>query len=130
MPGILALNVPKPMPPGNIYESRFQCVNATGARHGGRRGGGWLGGKAHCASGPVDALERGPLRHRAAGTAPPGTAGNPSGSCVEVAALADGRAAVRNSRHPSGPALVYTSAKIAAFLPGAKAAKAANSTTS
>ena len=47
-------------------------------------------------------------------------ASNPSGSCVEVAALADGRA-VRNSRHPSRPALVYTSAEIAAFLPGAKA---------
>jgi hypothetical protein len=29
--------------------------------------------------------------------------------------------AVRNSRHPSGPALVYTRAEIGAFLPGAKA---------
>jgi hypothetical protein len=28
---------------------------------------------------------------------------------------------VRNSRHPSGPALVYTRAEIAAFLPRAKA---------
>jgi hypothetical protein len=49
------------------------------------------------------------------------TASNPSGSCVEVAALADGQVAVRNSRHPSGPALVYTRAEIAAFLTGAKA---------
>jgi hypothetical protein len=49
------------------------------------------------------------------------TASNPSGSCVEVAALADGQVAVRNSRHPSGPALVYTRAEIAAFLAGAKA---------
>jgi hypothetical protein len=48
-------------------------------------------------------------------------ASNPSGSCVEVAALADGQVAVRNSRHPSGPALVYTRAEIAAFLTGAKA---------
>jgi Domain of unknown function (DUF397) len=48
-------------------------------------------------------------------------ASNPSGSCVEVAALADGAVAVRNSRHPSGPALVYTRAEIAAFLAGAKA---------
>ena len=48
-------------------------------------------------------------------------ASNPSGSCVEVAALADGQVAVRNSRHPSGPALVYTRAEIAAFLAGAKA---------
>jgi hypothetical protein len=48
-------------------------------------------------------------------------ASNPSGSCVEVAALADGQVAVRNSRHPFGPALVYTRAEIAAFLAGAKA---------
>ena len=48
-------------------------------------------------------------------------ASNPSGSCVEVAALADGQVAVRNSRNPSGPALVYTRAEIAAFLAGAKA---------
>lgn len=45
---------------------------------------------------------------------------NASGSCVEVAALADGEIAVRNSRHPSGPALVYTRAEIAAFLAGVK----------
>jgi Domain of unknown function (DUF397) len=49
------------------------------------------------------------------------TASNPSGSCVEVSALADGQVAVRNSRHPSGPALIYTRAEIAAFLAGAKA---------
>jgi hypothetical protein len=48
-------------------------------------------------------------------------ASNPSGSCVEIAALADGDIAVRNSRHPSGPALIYTRAEIAAFLAGAKA---------
>jgi hypothetical protein len=45
---------------------------------------------------------------------------NPSGNCVEVAALPDGRIAVRNSRHPSGPALVYTRAEISAFLTGVK----------
>ena len=45
---------------------------------------------------------------------------NPSGSCVEVAALPDGTVAVRNSRHPEGPALVYTRAEVAAFLAGAK----------
>jgi Domain of unknown function (DUF397) len=48
------------------------------------------------------------------------TASNPTGSCVEVAALAGGGVAVRNSRHPSGPALVYTHAEIAAFLAGVK----------
>jgi len=39
-----------------------------------------------------------------------------NGNCVEVAALADGAVAVRNSRDPHGPALVYTRAEIAAFL--------------
>jgi hypothetical protein len=47
-------------------------------------------------------------------------ASNPSGACVEVAALPHGDVAVRNSRHPSGPALVYTRAEIAAFLAGVK----------
>jgi hypothetical protein len=45
---------------------------------------------------------------------------NPNGACVEVAVLSDGGIAVRNSRFPSGPALVYTRAEIAAFLAGAK----------
>ena len=45
---------------------------------------------------------------------------NPSGNCVEVAALPGGGVAVRNSRHPSGPALVYTRAEIAAFVAGVK----------
>src|SRR5580692_6700601 len=45
---------------------------------------------------------------------------NPSGNCIEVAALPDGDVAVRNSRHPSGPALVYTRAEISAFLAGVK----------
>ncbi|NDZ77126.1 DUF397 domain-containing protein [Streptomyces sp. SID10853] len=44
----------------------------------------------------------------------------PGGNCVEVAALPDGSIALRNSRHPQGPALVYTRAEIAAFLAGAK----------
>ncbi len=45
---------------------------------------------------------------------------NQSGNCVEVAALPHGDVAVRNSRHPSGPALVYTRAEISAFLAGVK----------
>ena len=48
------------------------------------------------------------------------TASNPSGNCVEVAGLPDGTVAIRNSRHPSGPALIYTRSEIAAFLAGAK----------
>lgn len=45
---------------------------------------------------------------------------NPSGNCVELAALPDGGFAIRNSRHPEGPALVYTRDEIAAFVGGAK----------
>ena len=47
-------------------------------------------------------------------------ASNPSGSCVEVAELDGGAIAVRNSRYPSGPALIYTRAEIEAFLTGVK----------
>jgi hypothetical protein len=42
------------------------------------------------------------------------------GNCVETARLADGRVAVRNSRHPAGPALVFTEAEARAFLEGVK----------
>jgi hypothetical protein len=48
------------------------------------------------------------------------SASNPSGNCVELAALQDGGVAVRNSRYPSGPALVYTRAEMTAFLAGVK----------
>ena len=49
------------------------------------------------------------------------TASNPSGDCVEMADLTSGDVAVRNSRDPHGPALVYTRAEIRAFVAGAKA---------
>lgn len=42
------------------------------------------------------------------------------GNCVEVARLANGDIAVRNSRFPDGPALVYTQAEITAFVGGIK----------
>lgn len=42
------------------------------------------------------------------------------GNCVELAPLVGGEVAVRNSRYPDGPALVYTRDEIAAFLFGAK----------
>jgi hypothetical protein len=45
---------------------------------------------------------------------------NPNGSCVEVAGLADGGVAVRNSRDPHGPALIYTRAEMTAFVQGVK----------
>jgi hypothetical protein len=47
-------------------------------------------------------------------------ASNPSGNCVEFASLPGGEVAVRNSRYPEGPALVYTRAEVAAFLVGVK----------
>jgi Domain of unknown function (DUF397) len=45
---------------------------------------------------------------------------NPNGSCVEVADLADSGIAVRNSRYPGGPALIYTQAELNAFIMGVK----------
>lgn len=42
------------------------------------------------------------------------------GNCVEMAPLTENEVAVRNSRYPEGPALVYTRDEIAAFLVGAK----------
>jgi hypothetical protein len=45
---------------------------------------------------------------------------NPSGNCVELARLSDGSGvALRNSRDPDGPVLIYTHAEIEAFLRGA-----------
>jgi hypothetical protein len=43
-----------------------------------------------------------------------------TGNCVELAPLASGEVAVRHSRFPHGPVLVYTRAEMAAFLAGAK----------
>ncbi|MEV4435834.1 DUF397 domain-containing protein [Streptomyces sp. NPDC049555] len=45
---------------------------------------------------------------------------NSQGSCVEFAKLPGGGVAVRNSRHPDGPALVYTPAEIEAMVLGIK----------
>ncbi|MBK3641376.1 MULTISPECIES: DUF397 domain-containing protein [Streptomyces] len=45
---------------------------------------------------------------------------NAEGNCVEVAALAEGGVAMRNSRDPHGPALIYTPAEVAAFLAGVR----------
>ncbi|MFF3869315.1 DUF397 domain-containing protein [Micromonospora sp. NPDC020750] len=46
---------------------------------------------------------------------------NPSGNCVELAELPGGGGiALRNSRHPEGPALIYTVDEIAAFVLGAR----------
>ncbi|WP_042432612.1 DUF397 domain-containing protein [Streptacidiphilus anmyonensis] len=43
------------------------------------------------------------------------------GQCVEAKRLADGRVALRQSTDPAGPALIYTTDEISAFIEGAKA---------
>lgn len=49
------------------------------------------------------------------------SASNPTGNCVELADLRPDAVAVRNSRNPNGPVLVYTRAEMAAFLSGIRA---------
>jgi hypothetical protein len=46
--------------------------------------------------------------------------GPQGGNCVEFGHLPDGRVAVRNSRHPSGPALLFTATEWDAFIAGAR----------
>lgn len=45
------------------------------------------------------------------------------GNCVEAASLDSGEVALRNSRFPSGPALIFSRDEMAAFLAGAKNGK-------
>ncbi|KAB8163824.1 MULTISPECIES: DUF397 domain-containing protein [Streptomyces] len=45
---------------------------------------------------------------------------NSQGTCAEFARLPSGDVAVRNSRFPEGPALVYTPAEVEALLRGVK----------
>ena len=42
------------------------------------------------------------------------------GQCVEVAQLDDGRRAVRDSKNPTGPVLIFTPAEWAAFTAGVR----------
>lgn len=44
-----------------------------------------------------------------------------SSNCVQVAKLTDGRVAIRDSKEPHSPTLVYTKDEFVAFLDGAKA---------
>ncbi|MGH3539328.1 MAG: DUF397 domain-containing protein [Pseudonocardiaceae bacterium] len=41
---------------------------------------------------------------------------NPNGNCVELAQLPEGIIAVRNSRRPAGPALLWARAEMAVFV--------------
>jgi hypothetical protein len=45
---------------------------------------------------------------------------NPSGNCVELAELPAGDIAIRDSRDPRGPVLVYSRAEIKTFLGNTK----------
>ena len=46
--------------------------------------------------------------------------GNGNNNCVEMARLPEGEVAVRNSRDPDGPALIYTRAEVEALIRGAR----------
>ncbi|NUW37575.1 DUF397 domain-containing protein [Nonomuraea sp. SMC257] len=46
--------------------------------------------------------------------------GPDGGNCVEVAELSGGRRGVRDSKNPTGPALIFTSSEWDAFIDGAK----------
>jgi hypothetical protein len=41
---------------------------------------------------------------------------NPQGNCVELAQLPTGETALRNSRHPGGPVLIFTRTEIDALI--------------
>ncbi|HEY8201521.1 MAG TPA: DUF397 domain-containing protein [Actinomycetota bacterium] len=45
---------------------------------------------------------------------------NANNNCVEMARLPGGKVAVRNSRDPEGPALIYTLGEVEAFIRGAR----------
>src|SRR4029450_13769312 len=42
------------------------------------------------------------------------------GNCIETARLPGHEVAMRNSRHPQGPALIFSQAEVRAFLEGVK----------
>ena len=46
--------------------------------------------------------------------------GNGNNNCVEVASLPTGEIAVRNSRDPNGPTLIYTQTEVEALIRGAR----------
>ncbi|WP_442939439.1 DUF397 domain-containing protein [Nonomuraea sp. SYSU D8015] len=46
--------------------------------------------------------------------------GSNGGNCVEVAKLSGGRRGVRDSKNPTGPALIFTPGEWKAFISGVK----------
>jgi len=50
-----------------------------------------------------------------------GSGGVGGGNCVEIAPLADGRIALRNSKHPEVGAVFFTRSEMHAWIKGCKA---------
>jgi hypothetical protein len=50
-----------------------------------------------------------------------GSGGNGGGNCVEIAPLADGTIALRNSNHPDAGLVIFTRTEIATWIKGCKA---------
>ncbi|MFE4336186.1 MULTISPECIES: DUF397 domain-containing protein [unclassified Streptomyces] len=50
--------------------------------------------------------------------------GSNGGQCVETKQLLGGRVALRQSREPDGPALIYSAEEMKAFVAGAKSGQA------
>ncbi|MEU9946537.1 DUF397 domain-containing protein [Streptomyces lavendulae] len=48
-------------------------------------------------------------------------ASDATNNCVEIARVANDEVALRNSRFPDGPALVFTRSEMIAFIAGARA---------
>ncbi|WP_219414967.1 DUF397 domain-containing protein [Pseudonocardia nigra] len=44
-----------------------------------------------------------------------------NGNCVELAPLADGTVAIRDSKHPDGGVLIFTRAEVDAWVKGVRA---------
>jgi Domain of unknown function (DUF397) len=48
---------------------------------------------------------------------------NSSGNCVQMARLDGGQVAVRDSKHPGGPALIFSGAEAAEWVRGLKSGR-------
>ncbi|MFF5760031.1 DUF397 domain-containing protein [Streptomyces longwoodensis] len=98
----------------NRTDSRFSCRPQTSVSRGGQR----RLGEARWVMQRVQTGVRSEAVEGAHWFKSRRSGGN--GNCVEVARLADGCVAMRNSRYPEGPVLVYTPEEIMAFLGGVK----------
>lgn len=58
-----------------------------------------------------------------------GSGGVGGGNCVEIAPLADGTVALRNSKHPEAATVLFTRSEITAWIQGCKAGEFDDLTT-